>query len=474
MNVACDGVLPRMLALRHVQPGVASSKTIAAATRQGYALTMHRPVANRNVLTLFSFLVAMCGCGGAPPAHRFAPPVLPAMDESNSPATAKQSTVKTNEAPQSPSTLSSVPTQPDPVVAKAVNKEPGRASGPCPSAIDQSPHILANALEMEKKTTDPGPHRAIAEAIRMRLDALFQHGCHRRLDDEHLLETVAQMAPDPKEFAERLSLKSQGDLGIVASYGTYWAGFLAHYRWHEGMIRTSILVTGEHGDLDKQLLVLTAKLAKLPDYPDPILVLGHTHPWVSSCWRAMRIRILAPSSDPIHPKVFLDKLTGGRWCEGITSEIRGETVSFSFDDWGGPWSMGLVQRPYTYTYRYEGGAFVEHFGFPARFENLPEDWLMRDWSLAQDATVEGARMRLRPMQEQMHKALTDHQKAHASGSDSEYTQELFPVSDTARRIALYCAQRETGKPCKEWPKPVDFFIERQDGMWYVKDVVPRQ
>ncbi len=437
---------------------------------------MRRPISPRKALPLFGFVVAMSGCARAPTnGPPFVPPVLPPMDLPLDPsASTNQAAVKTNAvagaALPATSMLQVLPVP----VAQTAQKEPGNASGPCPSASDQSPQILANALEMEKKTTDPGPHRAIAEAIRMRLDALFQHGCHRRLDNAQLLEAVAQIAPDPKDFAEKLDLKNFGDLGILASYGTYSAGFVAQYRWHDGMIRTSILVTGEQGDLDKQLYALTLKLVRLPSYPEPVLVLGNTHPWMSSCWRAMRLRVLAPSGDPVRPKVLLDKPTEGRWCEGITSTIKGDTVSFSFDDFGGPWSIALVQRPYTYTYQYEGDKFVEHFGFPPRLQDLPEDWLMREWALSREATIEGARERLQSIHAQMHKALVDHRQAHPSGHDSEYTQEVFPISDSERRIALYCEKQESGKPCKEWPKAVDFFLERRDGLWYVKDVVRRK
>jgi hypothetical protein len=362
-----------------------------------------------------------------------------------------------------------------PATAQSVAKEPGRSAGPCPAPRDEPKRILARALEMEKKTTDPEPHRAIAEAIRMRLDELFQHGCYRRLvDDEHLVEAVAQIAPDPAAFTSLLQLINGGDDGILASYGTYTSAWMGQYRWHEGMVRTSVLVTGERGDMDKQLYVLSAKLAKLPSYPEPVVVLANTHPWMSSCWRALRIRILAPSGDPIHPKALLDKPLSGRWCEGFTTEIKGDTVSFTYESWGGPWSMTLVQRPYTLTYEYKAGAIVEHFGFSPQFENLPEDWLMQEWTLSQEATVESHRGLLQSLHEMLHRTLIEVQKANPSGSDSEYTQEIFPVSDTQRRIVLYCAHRETGKSCKEWPKPVDFFIEHRDGLWYVKDVVPRK
>jgi predicted RNase H-like HicB family nuclease len=54
----------------------------------------------------------------------------------------------------------------------------------------------------------------------------------------------------------------------------------------------------------------------------------------------------------------------------------------------------------------------------------------------QEATVEGARERLQIVRAQMHKALIDHRKANPMCDNSKYTQEMFPVSDSERRIAL--------------------------------------
>ncbi len=258
---------------------------------------MKRLATKRISPLLPSVFVTMFGCAPAQTAHRLVPPVLPPMEQE-----VLRAPVETPVAANVPQDSTPLSTADGP---QAITNEPGRATGPCPAPNDDAKRILAQALEMEKKTSDPGPHRAIAEAIRMRLDALFQHGCYRNLDDDHLVEAVAQIAPDPKDFTEKLTLRNRGDLGLVAYYGTYSSGWIAQYRWHDGKVRTSVLVTGERGDMDKQLLALSFKLAKLPSYPEPVLVLANTHPWLSSCWRALRIRVLAPSGDPINPKVLL-------------------------------------------------------------------------------------------------------------------------------------------------------------------------
>lgn len=415
------------------------------------------------------FFALITGCGGSSTSPHYVSPKLPPMDQEESTPKAvhekpSAEAIAKNDALQA----SPAPTSPH------IDKEPGRSAGPCPPPSDVIRRMLANAMEMEKKTTDPEPHRAIAEAVRMRLDEIYQHGCFRHIDDEHLLAAVVEIADDPKAFTELLSMKRFGDLGIWSYYGTYAAGAVADYRWHDGQIRTSVLVTGERGDMDKQLLVLSGKIAKLPSHPDPVLVVANTHPWMASCWRAMRIRVLAPSGDAIHPKVLLDKPLSGRWCEGMTTQVQGDTITFGYDGWGGPWSIAGVARSYTLSYQYEGGALVEHFGFPPRLQDLPEDWIMRDWKLSQEATIETARDRLQSVHQQLHKVVTDYEKAHSTDSNAEYSQEMFPVSDTERRIALYCVFRDSSKPCSHWPKPVDFFIERRGEFWYVKDVVARK
>lgn len=450
-------------------PSSAANAVASGAAREYAPNMVTKRLVYRNIPWLSCLFVTLLGCGATASPH-YVPPTLPPMDPDQplASATSPKPAPKNDASTALPSVPTSAP------VANGSEKEPGRLGGPCPPPSDVVRRMLANALEMETKTTDPEPHRAIAEAVRIRLDEVFQHGCFRRLDDDHLLEAVAEMAPNPKDFTERLGLYNRGDLGILASYGTYGGGWVGQYRWHQGMIRTSILATGEQGDLDKQLMTLSAKLTKLPNYAEPILLLANSHPWMSSCWRQMRIRILAPSGDPIHPKALLDKPLSGRWCEGIKIDTNGNSVTFTYDAWGGPWSMALVQRPYAQTYTYDGTNLVEHFGFPPRLEDLPEEWLMREWSFSQEATVESARERLQPLHAKMHADLVAYQRKRVSDSNNEFSQELFPVSATERRIAMYCTVRETNnKPCKEWPKPVDVFIELKDGHWYVKDVVPR-
>lgn len=313
----------------------------------------------------------------------------------------------------------------------------------------------------------------MAEAVRIQLDTLYQHGCYRRLDDARLLAEVARIADDPKDFASSLGVESLGERGVVATYRTGFRDWIALYRWGDGKVRTLIVVTGEAGNEERQLLILGYTVFQPPGETRPLLALANTHPWASSCWRSLRFRVLAPSGDPFRPDALLNWPHGGRWCEGVKVTAEGDTVSFVYDDWGGPWSRALVQRTYTRTYQIHAGALAERFGFPFKLEHLAEDWLMRSWSLAAEATIEEARDRLKPIHDALRDRLIAQEKARASGPYQEYTSQLFKVSDTERRLVLYCAVADTGKPCADWPRPVDFLIERRLGIWRVKEVKPR-
>jgi hypothetical protein len=404
------------------------------------------------------------GCGAAP--DKSAQPGDPALH-----GTVRQSAMASPPAASGSSALK--PSSPQSVGSE--RRQPGQAKGPCPAPSADAERTFARALAMFDKTTDPGPDRAMAEAIRMRLDELYRHGCHRRLDDGALLAEVTRIAADPAALASKLNLQNVGEMGILASHSTGFESWVASYRWQNGKVRTLMIVTGEAGDQEKQLLLLGYRVFQMPGAPGPLLALASTHPWMSSCWRALRFRIFAPSADPLKPAVLLNLPLSGRWCEGVRVEAKGDTVSFTYDGWGGPWSRATVQRSYTLSYRYVSSAFEERFGFPTGFEPLAEDWLTRRWALSREATVDDARDRLKPIHEMLHQKIIDIEKSPSSaGGSSEFTSELFPVSDAERRLVLYCAVGGTSKPCAKWPKPVDVYLQRSGGLWRVKDVKPRR
>jgi hypothetical protein len=124
-------------------------------------------------------------------------------------------------------------------------------------------------------------------------------------------------------------------------------------------------------------------------------------------------------------------------------------------------------------YRYLNGTFEEHFGFAGGLDNFSEDWLMRPWSLAQEATVESERARLAPIHAKLHDALVRRAKSSGSAEYAEYTRELFPVSEGVKRQVLYCAMSESKAPCPDWPTAMELRLVKGKDSWLVSDVRPR-
>jgi hypothetical protein len=170
--------------------------------------------------------------------------------------------------------------------------------------------------------------------------------------------------------------------------------------------------------------------------------------------------------------LLLERQDGGRVCEDAEVESRGSEVLFNYLGWGGPWSFALVMRPYVLRYRYVNGGFEEHFGFAGRPDDFGEDWLMRAWSLAQEATVASERARLEPIHSRLHDALVRRASSSGSPEHAEYTRELFPVSESERRLVLYCAMSESRAPCHDWPIAIELQLVKGDGSWLVRDARP--
>lgn len=207
----------------------------------------------------------------------------------------------------------------------------------------------------------------------------------------------------------------------------------------------------------------------------PLLVVVNTHPWVASCWRSLRVRVLASSGDPFQATSLLDETLSGRWCETPRITQFGNTVHVDYLGWTGPWSQERNGwRPRRKSYEYDGTKLSERFGFaPAEdndgssmFLNLVEDWLESPWSLAAEATSPTMRDTLAPVHEQLRAQLPLADKADATDT---YTSELFPLTATARRVVLYCTTSE-GNPCSTWPTPVAFRLERTGNVWLVSGV----
>lgn len=354
--------------------------------------------------------------------------------------------------------------------------------GPC-AAVD--PAVTAMFARGE---ATPGGEPAKAEAVRLRLEALWHAGCHRALDVASFRVAVsaadaASSDDHPSLFAARV-----GEDHFVVGHGDSSEPWVALYGFRHGKVRTLVLVRGgdagttgsglpELDGMTRQLLLLDYAVLR-PTATQPLLVVANTHPWVASCWRTLRFRVLAPSGDPLRPDVLVDEQTSGRWCEPPTIATEGDDVHFDYFSWGGPWTSAGVWRPYRRSYRYERDRLVERFGYARTAPDDPgfvpfaEDWIQRPWTLAAQATTDDGRATL----EATHRRLRERLRSAPSATDADHapihSAEVFPTPAGRRRVALHCTT-ESKRPCAAWPTPVDVVLERRAGAWLVADVTVR-
>ncbi len=295
---------------------------------------------------------------------------------------------------------------------------------------------------------------------------------------------MAVLPPPPAGQEQHLYVEPLAGSHILVGYPELVGSWVGLYGWKRGKSRSLIVVHGRASNSTDQLEVMRAQLLPLdyrafqpPGASQPLLVVVNTHPWMSSCWRSLRFRVLAPTGDPFHPKALLDHAGSGRWCEPPQLSTAEDLIHFDYLGWGGPWSQDGVWRSYRMTYQVTPPGPTQRFGFVSGddgrqlFTHFVEDWLLQPWTLAEQATVPGARDQLEPLHAQLSTRLRAHEDGPRVGL-SEYSSELFPVSTTRRRVVFYCTN-DGNQPCPQWPKPVDFIVERTEGTWRVKAVTPR-
>jgi len=338
----------------------------------------------------------------------------------------------------------------------------------------------------------------------MRLDELYQSGCRPGLSDHELeaeLERLVDRGPSGSpEDAPILYVKSLNDETLVAGHAIANANALALYQWRKGKVRTRIHVGTEKSvpawaagtpfpEMARELLLLDFAVLQPPDAPEPLLVIANTHPWPSSCWRDMRFRILEPTSDWQKPRALLDRSMSGRWCADVKIRTNGSDITVHYVAFSGELRLGgEVGRPYARSFRYGSGTLMEHFGFATvplteggsgsaydyAFHHLVEDWLTQPWSLVHEATAESARSRLEALHERIRNAMAKATAFRSAGRGPVFSHELFPEGDAnKRRLVVYCALDDGETRCPDWPKPVDFILQKAAGSWIVADVKPR-
>ncbi len=330
--------------------------------------------------------------------------------------------------------------------------------------------MFANTLQLGDKSAAKEPQRAIAEAIRLRLDELFQSGCGVRLTGKQLNEQVSLISADPAKRDHFGVLLSAGY--PVATFYTEKGAGIALYEWRDGQMRTRIIVTHDGADMQQQLLLLDLEVFKPEGAKQPLLAVINTHPWMASCWRALRMRVLEPSGDPVAPKALLDRETSGRWCEEVKVRIQGSNVNFSYLDWYGVF-LPMMDRTRVEAYEYEAGSLVRRFGFPKEIPELVDDWLSLDWNLAKQAVVQSQSAALQPEHRRLSQAVKK-ALARKSAQAVRFTLEVFPGATSQRRVAVYCAlSSDDTKPCPDFPKPVDITLEWDGTHWLVRSVKAR-
>lgn len=417
---------------------------------------------------MLAFLTAACA-SGAPegPSAPLAASQPAAADETVPVALVPETSPLRSPAPPTPTA------QGDSSPDKTADAPPPSLPGPCPAPGPDTLRLFARAADLAEKTEEIEPHRALTEALRMRLDELFQSGCRVALNDQQLVKEVQRVAENLTGPPNIFGASLHSDTVMLGHQTSYGAG-IGMYTWSRGKMRTRIDLTGEGMDLEKRLLVLDADLFQPPGAPEPLLVVANTHPWMSSCWRTLRFRVLAASGDPFSPTALLDRPGSGRWCEELTIKGDGAELTFQFDGWRGVLEAQDFIRPHILAYHYENGRLEERFGFAPGLHLLVEDWLEQPWTLASQATLDGGKSHLEALHDKLSTLAKDAENARSQPDGPALTQELFPDGDPARRrLVVYCALSDSKKPCPDWKKPVDFHLQQKDGRWYVADVKPR-
>lgn len=377
---------------------------------------------------------------------------------------------------------------------------PPSKPGPCPSPGRDLERLFASAYKTAAERRTREAHQAVDEVLRARLDQLYQAGCRPGATDERLRAELERLfdrtAYATEEHLPHVFVTSRDDETLVVGHSIAGAGALALCQWRNGKLRTRLhvgtaltvpawAVGNPMAQETKDLLILDYAIVQPPGAADPMLAVASTFPAGVGCWRRMDFRVLTPTADWRTPQAVIDVEIGGRWCGAAKIKAEGAEVTVHYGDFPGELGAAGMARLQARSFRFEGGSFVEHFGFPTETlgdvpggfsyaaNDLVDDWLHKPWTLAQEATVEAARDRLKPLHEKLSLAMA-RSKSGKKTVEPRFTHERFPEKTADKqRLVVYCALGETQTPCPDWPKPVDFILEKGPVTWIVSDVSPR-
>ena len=367
---------------------------------------------------------------------------------------------------------------PDSAAAAHEPLEPGGEAAPRPSgtAIAGCPAPgkgtldaleVVRALSTREASTRQCQQAAI-ETVRLRLRELLAQSCAAKASDADWTATLFPPSGPTVGLPEVLKgtqvRRPKGFPNLTLAWGSEdRSSWLALYRQEPDTLRAAIALIDEGPAMEQQLMLFDAVVFQPAGATEPMLAVANSHPWVSSCWRDLRFRVLAVGASPTEPRALFSKSIGGRVCEDVTVKADGDLVRFDYLGWAQRF-MGDVMRPAALELRYVGGRFEQRYAFVGQPKYLVEDWLVLPWALAAQATLPEAASRL----EAVHKRLS----ALKTPSESRYSAEQFPSAGGGRRVAVYCDRGEK-QPCSEWPKTVDFELVQRDKHWLLSEVKER-
>jgi len=138
---------------------------------------------------------------------------------------------------------------------------------------------------------------------------------------------------------------------------------------------------------------------------------AHHHPWISSLWRGVTLRIFAIAADPNQPTQLLRENNNARLSGDAeeTASLRWLDDRFIavFDSWNMlAVSPHDVVRPHCHAFARHDGAYRRVAPYVIRAQDLPDEWLHLPWSEASLLTDEARRVMLQPLHERWQQQVT--------------------------------------------------------------------
>ncbi|MEZ4233916.1 MAG: hypothetical protein R3B89_32375 [Polyangiaceae bacterium] len=346
---------------------------------------------------------------------------------------------------------------------------------PCPAPTEQQKKRFGEAYHLANTTPAAEPERALAEVIRVRLGQLFQSGCGARRDSKELVQQIALLneAPpreDELPFSEQLSVDLLDDHVLVA-YGTENGDAVAVFAWRDEQMETQINLTRRGPGVRDRLVVESSRLFHPKGVEEPLLVVQMADFWYTSCWGQQRFRVYRASVDPHAPESLFARDLGARRCEFDAIEIRDNQIRFGYAGGTQVFYDTGIPRGYNLELEYVSGKLIQRFAASSVPQDLVADWLWAPWSSAREGTAVAAATTLQREHARLARAVRAGLQEH-SATKPFRSKSLPGNGDDQTRVRVTCADPYAlpTKPCRAWPKPVDFHLRKHRGAWLVEAV----